>query len=722
MEPDPPVAPRRPEVIEAHGDRRVDDWAWLRDRDDPDVLALLRAENGFTEAATAHLRPLRERLFEEIRARILETDLSVGTRHGDWWYFGRTVEGLDYPLHCRVPRTGEGRDPSVPPGAQGAGADPGAAPDAPMAHWPDEQVLLDENALAEGNAYLAVADLEMSPDHRLLAYAVDTTGDERYTLRLRDVGAGTELPEAIEGTSYGVAWGDEATVFYTRPDEANRPFQAWRHVVGTDPSADVLVLEEPDERFHLGIRRTKDGAFVVLELHSKITSETHLVPTADPLGAPRLVAERRPGVEYAVEHHGSDLLVLTNDEAENFRLMAAPDGDPAAANWREVLPHRPEIRLEGIDVFRRHLVCYERVDGCARIRVILLGAEAPFAGPLAAGSLIDSPELPATFAGGANPEFDTTVLRYEYTSMLTPRSVFDLDMATDERALRKQQVVLGGYDPSAYRTERLWATAPDGMQVPVSVVRRADVAADGTAPCLLYGYGAYEHSIDPGFSSIRLSLLDRGVVFAIAHVRGGGELGRHWYEDGKLLHKPHTFTDYLACADHLVDSGWADRRALVGRGGSAGGLLIGAVANLRPDGFRAMVAEVPFVDCLTTMLDESLPLTVIEWDEWGNPKDDKSVYDAMKAYTPYDNVRPVPYPSMLVTAGLEDPRVGYWEPAKWVQRLRAAHPDNERRVLLKVELEAGHGGPTGRYDAWRDEAFVLAFVLDAMGLAGAGTG
>jgi len=712
-----PVAERRPTVIEAQGDARVDDWAWLRDRDDPAVLALLRAENAHTAAAGAHLADLRERLFEEIKARIVETDLSVPVRKGPWWYYGRTFEGRSYAVHCRLPVEAEGRDPSTPPGTEDASVrgDDAAAVARELPAWPDEQVMLDENVLAEGHPYLALGSLAVSPGHCFLAYATDTTGDERFTLRIRDLDTGEDGPEAIEGTSYGAVWSeDDTTVFYTRPDDANRPYQVWRHVVGTPAADDVLVLEEPDERFHMGIGRTKDGAFVVVALHSQVTTEIHVVDARRPEQPPRVVEPRRQGIEYSLEHHTGTFLILTNDEAENFRLMAAPAEDPGRARWCELVAHRPDVRLDGVDAFARHVVLFERVDGEARVRVVPVGPGA-FEGPLEAGTLVECPESPSTSWAGANPEFDSATLRYEYTSLVTPRSVFDVDMDTLVPTLRRRQPVIG-YDAGAYATERVWAMAEDGTRVPLSVVARRDVVRDGSAPCLLYGYGAYEISVDPVFSSLRLSLLDRGVVFAIAHVRGGGELGRRWYEDGKLERKPHTFGDFVACARHLVDTGWTSPDRLVGRGGSAGGLLMGAVANAAPELFRAVVAEVPFVDCLTTMLDDSLPLTVIEWEEWGNPGADPEIYRAIKSYSPYDNVRARRYPAMFVTAGLEDPRVGYWEPAKWVQKLRAADPAND--IRLKIELEAGHGGPSGRYEAWRDEAEVFAFVLDAVGLAG----
>ncbi|MHB1502760.1 MAG: S9 family peptidase [Acidimicrobiales bacterium] len=732
--PTAPLAPRRSTEITAQGDPRIDDWAWLRDRSDPAVVAHLEAENAYTAAASAHLAHLRQSLFEEIRSRIAETDLSVPVRKGPWWYFDRTTEGSAYAIHCRLPGDDPtpgrlpGDDPTQPPVV-----DPGI----PRA---GEQVLLDENLLAAGHAYLDVANLAISPDHGLLAYAVDTTGDERFELRVRDLASGSDLPETLQGTSYGIAWAaDSLTLFYTRPDAANRPYQLWRHRAGTPEHDDAMIYEEIDERFHLGVASTKDDRYILLILQSKITSEVHVLPADEPMGDFRVLARRAQGIEYAVEHYQGRFLALTNYDAENFRLVQRPV-DAAMRDctgldhWDELIAHRPGIRLEGIDVFDHHLVCYERLDGSPRIRVHPISPLGPAPNSergtadeasrqgevwgLGEDWLVECPEVPSASWGGANPEPSSPTLRYEYSSLVTPRSVLDLDLSTRTAILRKRQPVLGGYEPNLYATERQWATAPDGTSVPLSIVYRHDTPLDGTAPCLLYGYGAYEYSIDPVFSSIRLSLLNRGFVFAIAHVRGGGELGRHWYENGKLLAKPNTFADFIACAHHLVDGGWTSPGKLVARGGSAGGLLMGAVANLAPDLFRAIVAEVPFVDCLTTMLDESLPLTAIEWEEWGNPASDPAVYRVMKSYTPYDNVRPVHYPDVLATAGLEDPRVGYWEPAKWVQKIRAADPSN--RVLLKIDMEAGHGGPTGRYEAWREEAFVLAFVLDAVGLAQAG--
>ncbi len=704
----PPVPERRPVELTAHGDVRVDDWYWLRDADDPAVIEHLRAENLYTEASTAGLAGLRAALFDEIVARIEETDLSVPARKGPWWYYHRTVEGRDYRLLCRCPASGDEPPPAAPDGT-----------------LPGERVLLDENVEAEGHPYFALGVFDVSPDHRLLAYSIDSTGGERHTLRFRNLDGDVDLPEAVTDTSYGSAWVDDATTFlYVRVDDAMRPFQLWRHSVGTDPSLDVLVHEEPDERFYLGVHRTRDDRFVVMTLESKVTSELHLVRTGDPTAGFEVIEPRRQGIEYGVEHDrdgaGGDgrLLITTNDGAEDFRLMECPPSSPGRDHWRELIPHRAGTRLEGVDAFAGHLVVYERDGGDARARVVdrATGASTP----------VDRPEEPSTVWPGSNPEYDSGRVRYEYSSLATPRAVIDLDTSTGRSTVRKRQPVLGDFDRTRYHTERRWAVADDGTRVPLSLVWRSDRHADGVpagAPCLLYGYGSYEASIDPVFSSLRLSLVDRGFVFAIAHVRGGGELGRRWYEDGKLAAKPHTFSDFVACARALVDDGTTSPDRLVARGGSAGGLLMGAVANLAPELFRAIVAEVPFVDCLTTILDDSLPLTVLEWEEWGNPVTDAHIYEVMKSYSPYDNVRsagpdgrPVRYPDILSTGGLSDPRVGFWEPAKWVARLRAANPEN--RVLLKMELEAGHAGPSGRYDAWRDEAFVYAFILDAVGMTG----
>ena len=683
----PPVAKRVAAERTRHGDTVVDDYAWLRDREDPDTIAYLEAENAWTEAQLAHTKDLQERLFEEIKSRIQETDLSVPVRRRGWWYFTRTEEGKQYPIHCRTP-VSESDTLHAP--AEGT----------------PEVVLLDQNVEAGDSEFFSVGALDVSPDTRLLAWSTDRDGDEVYELRFRDLGSGRDLDDVIPGTHYGTAWAaDNRTFFYVKPDEAMRPYQLWRHALGTPAEADVLVHQEDDERFYLGVGTTKDDRFILLHLGSKVTDEVWYLPADDALGDFRIIEPRQQDIEYGVEHHGDRFFVVTNaDDAEDFKLMATPDDAPGRANWTEVIPHRPGVKLSGIDVYSDHLVVFERSEGVRHIRVRRLsdGDE----------HMIEQPEEVSTASGGS-AEFDTNVMRYGYTSMVTPSSVFDYDMDTRERVLLKQQPVLGGYDPSLYATERLWATAEDGTRVPMSVVHRRDRAAGG--PALLYGYGSYESSMDPGFSSVRLSLLDRGFVFAIAHIRGGGEMGRRWYLDGKFLAKRNTFTDFIACAEHLVDDGWTTPAQLAIRGGSAGGLLMGAVVNLRPDLFGAVVAEVPFVDALNTILDPSLPLTVLEWEEWGNPVESAEFYAYMKSYSPYENVRPVEHPPMLVTAGLNDPRVSYWEPAKWVARLRTTKTD-ANRLLLKTEMGAGHMGPSGRYDAWRDEALVLAFILDTFGV------
>jgi oligopeptidase B len=681
----PPVAKRIPTERTVHGETVVDEYAWLRDRDDPDVVAYLEAENAWTDAAVAGLADLRQAIFDEIKSRTQETDLSVPARKGPWWYYSRTVEGSQYGIQCR--RSDE-HDEST------------------------EQVLVDVNEVAGDAPYLDVGAFDVSPDHRTLAYSVDFAGDEVFTLRFKDLDTGEHLPDEIPGTYYGTAWSaDGGTLFYTTLDDAKRPYRLWRHRLGTDAAGDELVHQEDDERYFVGVGLTRSERFVVLSLGSMVTSEAWVLPADDPGGSFTLVEPRREGVEYHLDHQGDRFLLVTNDEAEDFRLVEAPVDRPGRAQWRDVIPHRRGTRILGAEGFAGHVVVHLRQDGLRGLRVI------ETAGGAAHEVAFDEPVYTVGSAGG-NLEYDTATYRFHYTSLVTPGSVYDYDLDARTRELRKRQPVLGDFDPDRYESRREWATAPDGTAVPVSLVRRRD-QPDGPAPALLYGYGAYEASMDPGFSIARLSLLDRGVTFAIAHIRGGGELGRHWYEDGKLQHKRNTFTDFLAAADHLVAAGYTTPDRLAARGGSAGGLLMGAVANLGPERFRAILAEVPFVDVVNTILDPSLPLTVIEWEEWGNPVSDPDAYRYMRSYAPYENVAAQDYPAILVTAGLNDPRVSYHEPAKWVARLRAV-AGGGRPLLLKTEMGAGHGGPSGRYDAWREEALVLAFVLDQIGAAGPG--
>jgi oligopeptidase B len=579
-------------------------------------------------------------------------------------------------------------------------------------------VLLDENAAAGDSDYFALGVFDLSRDHNRLAYAIDLTGGERYTLRFRDLSTGLDLPDEIPDVYYSSAWAaDGSALFYVRPDEAVRPWQVWRHTVGQSASDDALVYQEDDDRFFVGVGLTRSQHYVVISSDSKVTSEVRVLRADSPTSEPLVIEPRRQGVEYGVEHaslpgRGDVFVILTNDdEAWNFALSVAPASDPGKANWQVLVPHRPSVRVDGVITFANHLVVSERsvegpTGGLEQLRVMRLAG---------VDHLVEQPEPVYTLTGASNLEWETNTVRFGYTSLVTPASSIEYDMETRGRVVVKQQPVLGGYDPSEYSTERVWVTAPDGTQVPMSVVHRRDLPRDGSNPCLLYGYGAYEMTIDPTFSSLRLNLLERDFVFAIAHVRGGGELGRKWYEDGKLLHKRNTFTDFIACGEHLVGAGYTSPDRLVIRGGSAGGLLMGAVVNARPELWRAVVAEVPFVDCLTTMQDPSLPLTVTEWEEWGNPIEDPEVYAYMKSYSPYDNVVPDAYPAMYVTSGLNDPRVGFWEPAKWVAKLRALRTD-DHPLVLKTEMDAGHGGPSGRYDAWKDEAQVQAFMLWSVGI------
>lgn len=685
-----PVAERRPVTRTHHEHAVVDDYEWLRDRDDEAVLAHLAAENAYTDDRVSHLAALRERLFEEIRSRTRETDLSVPTREGDWWYYSRTTEGRQYARHCRAPVAGP--DDWDPPALDG--------------EVEGEQVLLDDNAEAEGHDFYSLGSFDVSPDGARLLWAVDTVGDERYVLRIKEIATGALLPDRVEGTMPGALFdGSGDTIYYTTCDEAWRPDTVHRHRVGgTDP--DDVVFEEPDDRFWVGVGMTRSRRYLEIAVGSKVTSEVRLLDTRNPAAGFRLVWPRREGVEYAVEHAVLDgvdrLLVLHNDGAEDFELVAL---DPARPGGEQevLLPHAPGTRLEEVDAFEGFVAVSYRRGGLARV------------GLLGAGGIeeIGFDEPVFTAGVGSNPEWTQPRLRIGFGSMITPSTVLDVDTATGERRVLKQQPVLGGYDPAEYREWREWATATDGTRIPISLVARRDVPEDAPAPMLLYGYGSYEASIDPSFSIARLSLLDRGAIFAIAHVRGGGELGRHWYEQGKTLTKRNTFTDFVACARHLVDAGRTTPDRLVAEGASAGGLLMGAVANLAPELFAGVHAGVPFVDPLTSILDPSLPLTVIEWDEWGDPLHDPAVYEYMRSYSPVENVGAHPYPRILATTSLNDTRVLYVEPAKWVARLREVDAD----VLLKTEMSAGHGGVSGRYAAWRERAFELAWILDVLGLA-----
>jgi oligopeptidase B len=698
----PPVAPRRPHRLEAHGDVRVDDWWWLRERESPEVRAYLEAENAYASAVLAPTVELQESLFAEIKRRVKEDDVSVPTRHGGWWYWSANRTGAQYRSHHRMADSESGLDAAGALEAARAGAG---------------EMILDENALADGHEFVALGVFDVSSDDRILAYAVDVDGSERYTLRFRDLEVGVDLPDVIDGVHYGSAWAaDHRTVYYVRPDAALRPYQVWRHRVGEQVDRDRLVFEEGDERFAVSVGLTRSERFVVVQSESTMTSEARWIDARDLDGELQVVATRSEGVEYDLDHavlpgRGDVWLVRTNatgpdlEDATGFEVRVVPVGehDPVEV----LVPHADDVTIEAVDAFAGHAVVLERADGLARLRVVDLADHSQ--------RLLDQPDPVYALGGAPNALWDSRVYRYGYSSLVAPLSTVETDMGTGRRVVVKVQEVLGGYDARSYRSERIWARAGDGTAVPISLVYRRDTPLDGSAPCLLTGYGAYEIAIEPSFSVARLNLLERGFVFAIAHVRGGGEMGRRWYEQGRLAAKENTFSDFVACAEHLVATGYSTSDRLAIRGASAGGLLVGAVVNMRPDLFASVVAEVPFVDVVTTMSDDELPLTVGEWEEWGNPVEDATAYARMLAYSPYDQVRPDAYPAMYVTGGLNDPRVGYWEPAKWVAKLRAT-TTGDRPILLRTELGAGHQGPSGRYDAWRDEARVQAFLLATVGV------
>jgi oligopeptidase B len=691
---DPPAARRVPSERTFHGDTFVDDYAWLGDKDDPATIAFLTAQNAYTDAMTAGQAGLREAIFGEIKARTQETDLTVPSRRGGWWYYTRTVEGKQYSVHCR--RAVRPEDPG-PPMTEGEPLD-------------GEQVILDGNELAGDAAFFSLGAFSVSPDGRLLAYSTDFAGSERFTLRIKNLETGQTAPDEIPDTFYGAAWSaDGSALFYLTVDNAWRPYRVWRHLTGMPAADDVLVFEEPDERFRVGIRLSRSERYLILTADSTLTSEAWLLDATAPAGEFTVVVPREQGLEYHVEHQygpGSDdrLLILHNRNAENFELASAPLADRAA--WTTIVAHRDDTRLLDVDAFADFLVLYFRYQGLTGLRVLRADGteqEISFAEPL------------YYVMPGTNLEYTARLYRLRYTSLATPDSVYDCDMSTGELTLLRRRPVLplpggGAYDPAGYEQHREWATASDGTRVPISLICPAGTPRDGSAPLVLYGYGSYEMSMEPVFSIARLSLLDRGFCYAVAHVRGGGEMGRRWYDNGKMLHKANSFTDFVACAEQLVVAGWTAPSRLVARGGSAGGLLMGAVANIAPESFGGIVAHVPFVDPLTSILDPTLPLTVGEWEEWGDPLHDPQVYAYMKAYSPYENVAAGrAYPPILAITSLNDTRVLYREPAKWIARLQAAAAGGP--FLLKTEMDAGHGGRSGRYDAWHEEALVLAWIV-----------
>ncbi|MCS5480661.1 S9 family peptidase [Corynebacterium sp. YIM 101645] len=697
----PPIAPRHPVVREFHGRTFLDDYEWMRDKDSPATIAHLEAENAYTKQQTAGIGDLTEEIYTEIKSRIKETDMSVPQRAGDWWYYGRTEEGKDYGYSCRIP-VDAAHDPWTPPVIPEEGRPEG------------EQIILDLNALAEGHEFFSLGASSVTTSGRFLAYSVDTTGDERFTLQVKDLQTGELLPDVLENVYYGATWAGEEHLFYQRVDEAWRPDTVWRHRIGTDPAEDVCVFREDDEQFFTGVGSTRSEKYLIIEAASKITSETRVLPMDNPEGEFEVLWPREKNVEYSVDHAavpgldgGEDRWIIThNATGPNFAVGECPVAElPPLRELEELIPHDPETRIEGVDTFQGHIVASYRRGAIGRLAVM----ELPQAGCYGTFRELDFDEELYTAGSLGNPEWDAPVIRISYGSFTTPARLYDYRITSGEFTLLKEQEVLGGYHREDYTAHRLWATAEDGEKIPVSVVHRADLDLSRPNPTVLYAYGSYESSIDPGFSIARLSVMDRGMIFAVAHVRGGGEMGRAWYDNGKLLQKKNTFTDFIAVADELISRGLTAPDRMVAEGGSAGGMLMGAIANMAPDRFAGIQAIVPFVDPLTSMLKPELPLTVTEWDEWGDPFHDPAVYDYMASYAPYENVAAVNYPDILAITSLNDTRVLYVEPAKWIAKLRETATGGQ--FLLKTEMSAGHGGVSGRYARWRQTAFEYAWTL-----------
>ncbi len=679
QEPKPPVARVAAVKLEKHGETRIDNYFWLKERENPEVTSYLKAENAYTDAVMAQTAGLQAKLFEEFKTRIKQTDESAPYRRDGYFYYTRVEAGKDYPIYCR--RKGEMEAP--------------------------EQVMVDVNQVAAGHGFCSIPPPSVTSDGKIMAYAADLVGRRFYDVRFRNLETGKEYPDVIRDVTGMMTWAeDNRTLFYARqhPDTL-RSYRIYRHVLGGDAKEDVLVYEEKDETFSTYVFKTKSKKYIMIASEQTLSSEYRFLDASKPAGTFRILQPRRRDHEYQVDHFGDHFYIRTNLNAKNFRLMKTPVGATAISNWREVIPHRADVLVEDMDVFKNHLVVTERKNGLIQLRVM------PWSGP--GEHYIDFGEPTYTVETSQNYDLDTPIARYRYSSLTTPPSVYDYDMVSREKKLVKRDEVLGGFDPANYQAERVYATAADGVRVPVSLVYRKGFKKNGSAPLLLYGYGSYGISTDASFDPFRISLLDRGFVYAIAHVRGGQEMGRSWYEDGKLLKKKNTFTDFVACGEFLVAGKYTSPSHLFAMGGSAGGLLMGAVVNMRPDLFKGVVARVPFVDVVTTMLDDSIPLTTAEYDEWGNPNE-KQYYDYMLSYSPYDNVKPQNYPNLLVMTGLHDSQVQYWEPAKWVAKLRAVKTDHNR-LLLNTEMNAGHGGVSGRDKKYKETAFIYSFLLDTAG-------
>jgi oligopeptidase B len=677
---DPPVAKVEAKELEFHGDVRIDNYYWLKERESPEVIEYLTKENEYTEDMMAHTKELEDVLFEEIKGRIKQTDMSVPYKLDDYYYYTRYEDGKEYPIYCRKKESLDGT----------------------------EQIMIDVNELAEGHEFCSVRGREVSFDQNILTFSVDTVGRRLYTIQFKNLETGEIYPDAIPNVTGNVAWAnDNKTLFYGKKDLTTlRSYQIYKHVLGTDPAQDELVFEEKDDTFSCYVSKTKSKKYLFIGSFQTLSSEFRFLDAGYPEGDFRVFLARERDHEYSVDHFQDKFYIRTNDGAKNFRLMETPLNRTAKSNWKEVIPHRDDVLLSGFEIFKDHLVLSERKNGLRQIRVM------PWAG--GEEHYLDFGEPAYRAYVSTNLDINTQILRYGYTSMTTPNSTFDYDMVTREKTLLKEEEVLGGFDKNDYETDRLHATADDGTEIPISIVYRKGTKQDGSNPLLLYGYGSYGSSLDARFSSPRLSLIDRDFIYAIAHVRGGQEMGRYWYEDGKLLKKKNTFTDFIDCAEYLIQESYTNSDKLFAMGGSAGGLLMGAVLNMAPELFEGVVARVPWVDVVTTMLDPDIPLTTSEYDEWGDPNK-KEYYDYMLSYSPYDNVEAKAYPNLLVTTGLHDSQVQYWEPAKWVAKLRTLKTDNNR-MLLKTNMEAGHGGASGRYKRYRETAFIYCFLLDLVGL------
>ncbi|HYX07463.1 MAG TPA: S9 family peptidase [Bacteroidales bacterium] len=675
-----PVAKKIAKELTIHGDTRIDNYFWLNDRNNPEVISYLETENNYTDEVMKDTKDLQEKLYNEIIGRIKQTDESVPYRDNGYYYYTRFEEGKEYPVYCRKKGSLEA----------------------------EEEILLDGNKMAEGHSYFQIGGIRISPDNEIMAYSIDTVSRRKYTLYFKNLKTGEIYDETIPVTTGGGAWAnDNKTYFYTQKDEETlRSHKIFKHKLGTSVIKDSEIYHEADETFGTTVYRTKSDRYIIIASYSTLSNEYRFVDAANPDDDFKIIQPRTKDLEYSVDHVGDYFYIITNYQAKNFRLMKTPVSRTSLENWQEVIPHRDSVMLEDIEIFKKYLVVSERKNGLTHLRVINWKTDQEY--------YVDFGEEVYTAGVSMNPEFDTDILRYGYTSLTTPVSTFDFNMNTKERQLMKQQEVVGDFDPANYEAKRLYATAKDGIQIPISLVYRKGMQLNGKNNALLYGYGSYGHTIDPYFSSVRLSLLDRGFVFAIAHIRGGQINGRQWYEDGKLLKKKNTFTDFNACAEKIIEDRYTSPEHLYAMGGSAGGLLMGAIINLQPELYKGVIAAVPFVDVVTTMLDESIPLTTGEFDEWGNPKD-KTYYEYIKSYSPYDNVQKMAYPNLLVTTGLHDSQVQYWEPAKWVAKLRDTKTDNNI-LLLHTNMEAGHGGASGRFRQYHETALEYAFLLKLSGI------